>query len=73
MRASRAWQQPGRSTIVPTGETTSPHAAVYANAALSMAYDYDDYLFLGHTGHSAVCPPARSVMLGVGTSIGSVR
>jgi 2-methylcitrate dehydratase PrpD len=45
---------PGRSTILPRGELTSPYESVMANASASMAHDFDDYLFLGHTGHSAV-------------------
>ena len=32
---------------------------VYASAAASVAHDWDDYLFMGHTGHSAV-PAARA-------------
>src|SRR5207245_8633309 len=27
---------------------------VYAGAAASVAHDWDDYLFMGHTGHSSV-------------------
>jgi 2-methylcitrate dehydratase PrpD len=47
---------PGRpeATLIPSGVRSSVYNAVYANAALSMALDYDDYLFAGHTGHSAV-------------------
>ena len=44
----------GRSTVFPQGEPTSPTVAVVANAAASAALDYDDYVFLSHTGHSAV-------------------
>ncbi len=44
----------GRATVFPQGELTSPTVSVVANAAASMALDFDDYLFLGHTGHSAV-------------------
>lgn len=44
----------GRATVFPQGEQTSPTVSVVANAAASMALDFDDYLFLGHTGHSAV-------------------
>jgi len=44
-------------------EATAPFAAVapdgpvgevYRSAAASIAHDWDDYLFMGHTGHSAV-------------------
>src|SRR5207248_6008661 len=31
-----------------------PAAAAYVNAAASIAHDWDDYLYMGHTGHSAV-------------------
>src|SRR6185436_7415592 len=36
------------------GERVPLHTACYVNAAASIAFDYDDYLFAGHTGHSAV-------------------
>ncbi|MEK7866321.1 MAG: MmgE/PrpD family protein, partial [Planctomycetota bacterium] len=48
---------PGDSPIVATGARVDLHASLLANAAASMAFDYDDYLFLGHTGHSAVWTP----------------
>ncbi len=44
----------GRATVLPMGDRTSVTMAVMANAASSMALDFDDYLFMGHTGHSAV-------------------
>jgi len=44
----------GPSTLLPDGDGVSPEAAVWANTARSMLLDYDDYLFAGHTGHSAV-------------------
>ncbi len=50
----RIFREDGRSTIFPTGEKTSPARALFVNSSMSMAFDYDDYLFLGHTGHSAV-------------------
>jgi hypothetical protein len=31
-----------------------PLGELYAGAAASMAHDWDDYLYMGHTGHSAV-------------------
>jgi 2-methylcitrate dehydratase PrpD len=31
-----------------------PAGEVYASAVASIAHDWDDYLFMGHTGHSAV-------------------
>src|SRR3954468_4485905 len=36
-----------------------PLGQIYASAAASMAHDWDDYLYMGHTGHSAV-PTARA-------------
>jgi 2-methylcitrate dehydratase PrpD len=44
----------GRASVLPDGESAAPVAAVLANASLSMVHDFDDYLFLGHIGHSAV-------------------
>ena len=31
-----------------------PLAEVFASAVASIAHDWDDYLYMGHTGHSAV-------------------
>ncbi len=53
-RAALTWAQPGRCTIFPGGERLPLHDAVLVNTAWSMAQDYDDYLYMGHTGHSAV-------------------
>ena len=64
--AALALATSGNATILPTGEQASPHAAVLANAAFSMAHDFDDYLFLGHTGHSAVL-----ATLAVGEQVGA--
>ncbi len=52
--AARGLGSDGRATMLADGAKGSAIAAVLANAACSMAHDYDDYLFLGHTGHSAV-------------------
>jgi MmgE/PrpD N-terminal domain len=38
------------AAVAPDG----PLGEVYAGAAASIAHDWDDYLFMGHTGHSAV-------------------
>lgn len=51
------WSAQGQSTVLPMGFKTSAPHAVFANAALSITHDFDDYLFLGHTGHSAVSVP----------------
>ena len=53
-RAVSAWNKPGPCTVIPTGEQMALHEAVTVNAAFSMALDYDDYLYMGHTGHSVV-------------------
>lgn len=50
----REWSGGKDATLMPSGERTSLHTAIFGNAALSMALDYDDYLFAGHTGHAAV-------------------
>jgi 2-methylcitrate dehydratase PrpD len=54
LRAVRRFDEAGPCTVFPSGERMSVHAAITANAALAMALDYDDYLYMGHTGHSAV-------------------
>jgi 2-methylcitrate dehydratase PrpD len=47
--AGRAAAQPFAANA-PDG----PLGEVFAGAAASMAHDWDDYLFMGHTGHSSV-------------------
>jgi 2-methylcitrate dehydratase PrpD len=54
LKTIRDWKIPGRCTIIPTGEKTSLLNAVLANSAFSIAYDFDDYMFMGHTCHSSV-------------------
>ena len=49
------WYGDGPCTILPFGKKVDILSAVFANAALSLALDYDDYLLFGHTGHSSVC------------------
>jgi len=53
-RTVKDWGGGKDATMIPSGERTSLYNAIFANAAQSMALDYDDYLFAGHTGHSAV-------------------
>ena len=48
------WAAPGGVGVIGTDEEWEPAAAAYANAAASIAHDWDDYLYMGHTGHSAV-------------------
>lgn len=47
----------GRSTAFATATQHGPHEAAMANAAYSMAQDFDDIVWMGHTGHSAVFAP----------------
>jgi len=54
LEAVRKWDAGGDFPVVATGDKLSLHGALFANTALSMAHDFDDYLFLGHSGHSAV-------------------
>jgi 2-methylcitrate dehydratase PrpD len=44
----------GPSTILFTGVKTDPACAAFHNAAFSMAQDFDDIIWMGHTSHSAV-------------------
>lgn len=44
----------GPSTIVATGRRVPPAEAAFVNAAFSMAQDFDDIIWIGHTCHSAV-------------------
>ncbi|MFQ5664890.1 MAG: MmgE/PrpD family protein [Candidatus Binatia bacterium] len=53
-RTVKEWGGTKEATMIPSAERTSLYNAIFANTALSMALDYDDYLFAGHTGHSAV-------------------
>lgn len=53
-QAVLGWAAPGPASVIPSGERISVQDAVLVNSAYSMALDYDDYLYMGHTGHSAV-------------------
>ena len=45
----------GDATVLAGEETkTDAVTAYYVNSVLSMRHDYDDYLFMAHSGHSAV-------------------
>jgi MmgE/PrpD N-terminal domain/MmgE/PrpD C-terminal domain len=46
------------AAVAPDG----PTGEIYRSAAASIAHDWDDYLFMGHTGHSAV--PAAAAFAG---------
>lgn len=54
LTATKKWDTGGTFPVLATGDRLSLHNALFANTSLCMAHDYDDYLFLGHTGHSAV-------------------
>src|SRR3954452_15973769 len=51
----------GASAAAPFAQVApdGPLGQIYASAAASMAHDWDDYLYMGHTGHSAV-PTAQA-------------
>ncbi|MDZ7731322.1 MAG: MmgE/PrpD family protein [Natrialbaceae archaeon] len=54
------WLEPPRSDGAATalgGVGATVEDAAFTNAAASMVHDYDDYCFMGHTGHSAVFAP----------------
>ncbi len=44
----------GAAAAVDAVAAEGPAGEVYRSAAASIAHDWDDYLFMGHTGHSAV-------------------
>jgi hypothetical protein len=52
LAAARAGEQDAApfAAVAPDG----PAGEVYRGAAASIAHDWDDYLYMGHTGHSAV-------------------
>ncbi len=47
----------GGATALPRAKKTALEYAVFINALHSMSFDFDDYLFMGHTGHSSVLVP----------------
>lgn len=53
--AARSWGGPQECTVFATGDRLSRFNAIFANACASVSFDFDDYVFAGHTGHSAVC------------------
>jgi 2-methylcitrate dehydratase PrpD len=62
----RAMAGRGSATVVATGERVSAVDAALANAACSMAQDFDDIVWMGHTCHSAVF-----AALAIGEELGS--
>lgn len=57
LRTVKSFEGGGDATVFPKGWKSSVPLAVLSNASLTMTLDYDDYLFAGHTGHSAVLVP----------------
>lgn len=57
LRAAGAAGASGASRVLATGERLAPVDAAGANAACSMAHDFDDVVWMGHTAHSAVFAP----------------
>ena len=53
----KSYESKPEATIYPSGTKTSAVHALYANAAFSMALDYDDYLGTVHTGTSTYSIP----------------
>jgi hypothetical protein len=51
-----AGRSAGEAAAAPFARVASdgPVGEIYRSAAASIAHDWDDYLFMGHTGHSAV-------------------
>lgn len=54
IRAARASAGAGHATALAAAECFAPADAAAVNAACSMAHDFDDVVWMGHTGHSAV-------------------
>src|SRR3954466_366687 len=69
--ATSYWAAPGGVGVIGSDDEWEPAAAAYANAAASMAHDWDDYIYMGHTGHSAVWT-ARAIADVTGASGGDV-
>ena len=47
----------GMATVIVGGRKTNAENAAFINALYSMSFDFDDYLFMGHTGHSSFLVP----------------
>jgi len=57
LRRSLSALYEGPAPAAPFLDRTNPATACGITAGLSVALDFDDYLFLGHTGHSSVSVP----------------
>ena len=65
-RTVKDWPSGKDCTLIPSGEKASCHSAIFANAALAMALQYDDHLLGAHPGASSVV-----VSLALGEQLGS--
>ena len=54
-RTVKEWAGGKEATLIPSGERTSVHYAIFGNTALSMALDYDDYLLRRRTPATRRC------------------
>jgi 2-methylcitrate dehydratase PrpD len=56
LAAAREWSSgaDGDVSLIGNNDRLPLHHALYANSSFSIVHDFDDYLFAGHTGHSAV-------------------
>jgi 2-methylcitrate dehydratase PrpD len=52
--AAQTWGGGADARVLPEGSGAPLFTAAYVNAVRSVSLDFDDYLFAGHTGHSAV-------------------
>lgn len=54
IRATRTAAGDGAATVLASAERFAPADAAGVNAACSMAHDFDDIVWMGHIGHSAI-------------------
>ncbi len=53
-RTVKEWSGGKDCTLIPSGEKSSLHSAIFGNSALAMTLLYDDYMLGAHTGASSV-------------------
>ncbi len=64
-RPIKGWAAGKDATLIPSGEKTTLHYAIFGNAALSMSLTYDDYLLGAQAGAASVV-----VALALGEKLG---